>query len=120
MLKTALENEKKKLGHDLLEDEEKSGFATELKQRKESVLEFKKGGRLDLVEATEAEKKVVERCLPAQLSKEEESDIVDATKKEVGATGKQDFGKVMKTLMPKEKGQADGALESSVVKEKLV
>lgn len=69
MLKTALVNEKIKLGHDLSEDKEKSVLATELKQRKESVSEFKKGGRSDLVEATEAEIKVVERFLPAQLSK---------------------------------------------------
>ncbi len=91
MLKTALVNEKIKLGHDLSEDEEKSVLATELKQRKESISEFKKGGRSDLVEATEAEIKVVERFLPAQLSKDQVADIVDATIKEVGATGKQDW-----------------------------
>ena len=118
MLKTALVNEKIKLGHDLSE-EEKSVLATELKQRKESVSEFTKGGRDDLVQQTEAEIKVVERFLPAQLNKAQVGDIVDATIKEVGAKGKQDFGKVMKTLMPKVKGQADGSLVSSVVKEKL-
>ena len=112
-------NEKIKLGHDLSEEEEKSVLATELKQRKESVSEFTKGGRDDLVQQTEAEIKVVERFLPAQLNKAQVGDIVDATIKEVGAKGKQDFGKVMKTLMPKVKGQADGSLVSSVVKEKL-
>lgn len=119
MLKTALVNEKIKLGHDLSEEEEKSVLATELKQRKESVSEFTKGGRDDLVQQTEAEIKVVERFLPAQLNKAQVGDIVDATIKEVGAKGKQDFGKVMKTLMPKVKGQADGSLVSRVVKEKL-
>ncbi|WP_461214313.1 GatB/YqeY domain-containing protein [Lacticaseibacillus sp. GG6-2] len=119
MLKAAVQNKQIALGHDLTEDDEKSVLATELKQRKDSLAEFKAAGRDDLVAQLEGEIKIVEGYLPAQLSEAEVESLVDSVIQETGATGKADFGKVMKTLMPKVKGQADGAVVNRIVKAKL-
>ena len=119
MLKAAVQNKQIALGHDLTEDDEKSVLATELKQRKDSLAEFQKGGRDDLVAQLQTEIKIVESYLPAQLSEAEVESLVDSVIQETGATGKADSGKVMKTLMPKVKGQADGAVVNRIVKAKL-
>ncbi|WP_125706775.1 GatB/YqeY domain-containing protein [Lacticaseibacillus porcinae] len=119
MLKAAVQNKQISLGHDLTEDDEKSVLATELKQRKDSLAEFKAAGRDDLVAQLEGEIKIVESYLPAQLDEAAVESLVDSVIQETGATGKADFGKVMKTLMPKVKGQADGALVNRIVKAKL-
>lgn len=119
MLKAAVQNKQISLGHDLTEDDEKSVLATELKQRKDSLAEFKAAGRDDLVAQLEGEIKIVESYLPAQLDEAAVASLVDSVIQETGATGKADFGKVMKTLMPKVKGQADGALVNRIVKAKL-
>lgn len=119
MLKSALQNKQIDLGHDLTPEDEKAVLSTELKQRKESLEEFSKAGREDLVTPLEAEIKIVEAYLPAQLDEAAVTKLVDETIAEVGATGKSDFGQVMKTLMPKVKGQADGAMVNRIVKAKL-
>ncbi|MFD1485637.1 GatB/YqeY domain-containing protein [Lacticaseibacillus baoqingensis] len=119
MLKAAVQNKQIALGHDLTESDEKSVLASELKQRKESLAEFKAGGRDDLVAQTEGEIKIVESYLPAQLTEAQVASLVDSVIQETGATGKADFGKVMKTLMPQVKGQADGAIVNRIVKAKL-
>lgn len=119
MLKAALQNEQIKVGHDLTPDEEKSVMSTELKQRKESLQEFEAAGRDDLASQTKNEIKIVEQYLPAQLDEAAVTALVDKVIKEVGATGKSDFGKVMKTLMPQVKGQADGGMVNRIVKAKL-
>ena len=91
----------------------------ELKMRQDSLAEFKKGGRDDLVEKTEKEIAIILSYLPEQLSEEEIRTIVsDAIEKVKAATAK-DMGKVMKELMPKVKGKADGKLVSNIVKEML-
>lgn len=119
MLKAALQNKQIEVGHNLTDAEEKAVLSTELKQRKESMAEFEKAGRDDLVTPLKAEIKIVEAYLPAQLDEAQVAKLVDETIKETGATGKADFGKVMKTLMPKVKGQADGAVVNKLVKAKL-
>ncbi|MCI1985514.1 MAG: GatB/YqeY domain-containing protein [Lactobacillus sp.] len=119
MLKAAVQNKQIALGHDLTESDEKSVLASELKQRKESLAEFKAGGRDDLVAQTEGEIKIVESYLPAQLTEAQVASLVDSVIQETGATGKADFGKVMKTLMPQVKGQADGGIVNRIVKAKL-
>ncbi len=91
----------------------------ELKMRQDSLAEFKKGGRDDLVEKTKKEIDIILSYLPEQLSEEEIRTIVsDAIEKVKAATAK-DMGKVMKELMPKVKGKADGKLVSNIVKEML-
>lgn len=116
MLKSAVMNEQISLGHDLSNDEEVAVLSRELKQRKDSVAEFEKGGREDLINATKDEIKVVEKYLPAQLSDDEVKQIVTDTVKDLGAQSMADFGKVMGAVMPKLKGQADGKLVNQTVK----
>ena len=119
MLKSALMNEKINAGHDLSADEEVSVISRELKQRRESLSEFESAGRQDLVDGVKAEIAIVEQYMPKQLSDDEVQQIVAATIKQVGTTGKGDFGKVMGAVMPKLKGQADGKLINQTVKSLL-
>ncbi|MCH3922653.1 MULTISPECIES: GatB/YqeY domain-containing protein [Limosilactobacillus] len=119
MLKAAVQNAQIEAGHDLTSDEEIAVMAREYKQRKESLAEFEKGGRDDLVEATKKEMAVVEKYMPKQLSADDVKKIVTETVQAVGASSMKDFGKVMGAVMPKVKGQADGKLVNQTVKETL-
>lgn len=119
MIKSALMNEKIKLGHDLNPDEELTVLNREKKQREESIDEFVKAKRDDLIDSTKKELEVVESYMPKQLSKDELDKIISETVEEVGAKGKSDFGKVMKALMPKIKGRADGKQASELVRNHL-
>jgi uncharacterized protein YqeY len=115
MLKAAVMNEKIKVNHDLSHEEEITVLSRELKQRKDSITEYTAAGRQDLVPAIEQEIKIVETYLPKQLSKAQVQEIVAKTISEVNASSKADFGKVMKAVMPKLKGQADGKLVNQIV-----
>lgn len=119
MIKSALMNEKIKLGHDLTSDDELTVLNREKKQREESLEEFAKAKRNDLIETTKKELAVVEKYMPKQLSEEELTEIVKSTIQEIGASSKAEFGKVMKILMPKIKGQADGKAASAIVRKHL-
>jgi len=92
---------------------------TLVKQRKESIVFSEKAGRADLVEKEKAELSLLESYLPKALSDEEITAIIKDVIKELNATQK-DFGKVMKTLMPKIAGRADGAKVNELVKKLLV
>lgn len=94
-------------------------ISKELKQRKDSLEEFQKGGRDDLVEKTNEEIKVLLSYLPEQLGEDEIRNLVKAAIEETGAASPKDMGKVMKVLMPKTKGKADGKLVNNIVKEML-
>ena len=103
-----------------LDDEAVIGvISKEVKMRKDSVEEFKKGGREDLVAKTEAEIAVLMPYLPQQLSEDEIRSLVQAAVEQVGASSPKDMGKVMGVLMPKVKGRADGKLVNTIVKEAL-
>lgn len=92
-------------------------LAKEMKTCHDSLEEFKKGGRQDLVDHVEAEMAVLKKYLPEQLSEEEIRTIV---KDAIAACGDDlNMGNVMKYVMPKTKGRADGKVVSSVVKELL-
>ena len=119
MLKAAVANGKINAGHDLSPEEEIAVLSRELKQRKDSLEEFKNAGREDSVKQLEKEIEVVQSYLPKQLSEDEVKDIVQETINEVGATSKADFGKVMGAVMPKLKGKADGKLVNETVKSLL-
>ena len=91
----------------------------EVKMRKDSLEEFKKGDRQDLVAQTEAEIAVLMPYLPQQLSEEEIRAFVQEAVEKSGASSQKDMGKVMGLLMPKVKGRADGKLVNSIVREML-
>ncbi len=90
-----------------------------VKQRKESIEQYRFGGRNDLVQKEETELKILESYLPEQLSEEELERIIEEAIKETGATTMKDMGKVMKIVMPKVKGRADGKIVNEMVKKKL-
>jgi hypothetical protein len=94
-------------------------IAKEAKQRRESIAEFEKGGRQDLVDQEKAELEVLLAYLPKQLSREEIEAKARQTIEEVGATSLAQMGQVMRRLMPQMKGKADGKLVSQVVRELL-
>lgn len=119
MLKSAVQNEEIKVGHDLTPEEELTVLAREVKQRRDSLEEFANAGRDDLVEPLKYEIEVVERYLPAQLSEDEIRDIVKQAIDEVGVSDKSGFGKVMAKVMPQVKGKADGNQVNAIVKEML-
>ncbi|MFD1066356.1 GatB/YqeY domain-containing protein [Oceanobacillus locisalsi] len=120
MVKASVQNESIKLGKDTLtEDEELTILSREVKQRKDSLQEFKDAGREDLVDKTEKELEILEKYLPKQLSDEELRSIIQEAIKEVNAASMKDMGKVMGSVMPKVKGQADGSKIKQIVEQEL-
>ncbi len=91
-------------------------ISKEVKQRRDSIEEFRKGGREDLVAQNEADVAILMEYLPAQLSEAEVKALVDEAVAALGAKDPKDMGKVMKELMPKVKGKADGKLVNQLVK----
>ncbi len=94
-------------------------ISKQLKQRKDSLVEFEKAGRDDLIEETKSEIQVLEEYLPQQLSEDELEQIVIETIAEVGATSMKDMGKIMSTIKPKTAGRADGRKINELVKKNL-
>jgi len=90
-----------------------------IKQRKEAYAQYEQAGRKDLVEKELKEIEIVQQFLPPPLSEEELIKIVEETIQEVGASSIKDMGKVVKAVMDKVKGRAEGSLISKIVKEKL-
>jgi uncharacterized protein YqeY len=119
MIKASLQNEAIKLGKELSEEDELTILSREVKQRKDSLHEFDKAGRQDLVDKLRTELTFVELYLPKQLSEDELAEIVKETISEVGATSKAEMGKVMAAIMPKVKGKADGSLVNKLVQQHL-
>ena len=119
MVKAALKQEqidhKKEINDDLLIDV----VTKQIKMRKDSITEFEKGNRKDLIEKAEEEIKVLENYLPEQLSMEEVIKIIDEIMDEVKPESSKDMGKVMKEAQAKLKGKADMKEVSSIIKEKL-
>ncbi len=91
----------------------------EAKRRKESMAEYEKAGRQDLVSKEEAELHVLKAYLPEPLSENELKSLVQAAIASAGAKGPQDMGKVMSALMPQIKGRADGKLAQQFVQQLL-
>jgi hypothetical protein len=90
-----------------------------IKQRKEAYTQYEQAGRKDLAEKELKEIEIVQQFLPPPLSEEELLKIVEETIQEVGASSIKDMGKVVKAVMDKVKGRAEGSLISKIVKEKL-
>jgi len=102
-------------GKEITDDAVVSVVAKGVKQREESIAQFESAGRADLAEGEKAELEFLRRYLPAQLSEEEVAATVKTVIAEVGASSKKDMGRVMKEVMARVKGQADGKLVSRLV-----
>jgi len=119
MLSAALKNKQIDKRRELTEDEVSETVRTLIKQRRDSIEQFGKGGRQDLVDKETAEVVVLEAYLPQQLSREELEVMVRDSVTQAGAQGAKDMGKVMKVLIPLVGGRADGKLVSELVKQAL-
>ncbi|HMM70459.1 MAG TPA: GatB/YqeY domain-containing protein, partial [Gudongella oleilytica] len=94
-------------------------ISKQLKEKKMAIEEFRRGNRQDLVDLTEAEMSILLEYLPKQLSEEEVEQIVRETIDEIGATSLKEIGIIMKTVMPKVKGRADGNMINQAVRKIL-
>ena len=120
MLKSAIKYKEVEPGASALDDAGiEKVIATLIKQRRDSVDQYKAGGRDDLAQKEEAEISVLQNYLPKQLSADELRAEVAAAISAVGAKGPKDMGAVMKALMPKVQGKAEGKTISETVKAEL-
>ena len=120
MMKSAVKNKEVDKMRPLEEAEALSVLNTLVKQRKDSVEQFRKGGREELATKEEAEIKIIEEYLPAGASDEDIRKAVEEAVQETGAASIKDMGKVMKATMTRLAGKtADGSRVSQLVKEKL-
>lgn len=104
-----------------LSDEDVIGvLAKQIKTRKESIVEFEKGNRFDLIEQTNMEIAILNEYMPAQLSEDEVNKIIDDAFIKVNPTSQSDMGKIMGIITPLLKGKADMSSVSKKVKEKLI
>jgi uncharacterized protein YqeY len=94
-------------------------IGSEIKRRRDSVEQYRQGGREDLASKEEGEIAILQGYLPAQLSPEELAKVVDGVIARVGAQGPKDMGKVMKELLPEVQGKAEGKAVSELVKARL-
>lgn len=106
-------------GYEATDEDVLQVIQKEAKQRRDSIEEFKKANRPELVDKETKELEMLQAYLPAQMGEDQIRKIVKQTINEIGATTNADMGKVMGALMPKIKGRADGGLVSKIVRESL-
>lgn len=119
MVKGAMQMEELNKKRELTDDEVISVISKQIKTRKESIIEYEKGNRQDLIDLTQEEIEILNKYMPEQLSEEEIEKIIDEIFKELNPTSIKDMGRVMKEATSKLKGRADNSLVSSIIKEKL-
>jgi uncharacterized protein YqeY len=119
LLLTALKVKEKELKRLPNEAEMIQVVSSQIKQRRDSVEQYIKAGRQDLADREEMEIRSLEIFLPEAISPEELAKLVDDAIAEAGALSAKDMGKVMKTLMPKVAGRADGKTVNELVRRKL-
>lgn len=119
MIISSIKNKEIDKRGELSEEDILTVFSQAAKVRKEAIEGFSKGRRDDLVQKEKHELEIIQSYLPEQISEEKLKEIVKETILEVNATSAKDIGKVMKTLMPKIRGQADGKLVNKIVQQAL-
>ncbi|MBG93131.1 MAG: glutamyl-tRNA amidotransferase [Chloroflexi bacterium] len=119
MVIASIGNAKIQLGHELSDDDAVKVLQKEAKQRRESIEEFQKGDRQDLVEKEQAELEIIELFLPQQLSVEEIKSFAEQAIANTNAENMNDLGQVMRELMPMLEGRADGRVANQLVRELL-
>ena len=119
MLKTAFKNRQVELLRPLSDEEALEVIARQVKQRQESVEQFRQGGRMEMADREAAEMAFLKTYLPTQLTAEETAAAVDAAVAETRAASLKEMGKVMQAVMARHKGRIDGKLVSELVKQKF-
>lgn len=106
-------------GYEATEEDVLSVIQKEVKQRRDSIEEYKKANRPELAEKEQKELQILQEFLPEQMSEDDVKKIVDETLAELKPTGMQDMGKIMSALTAKLKGKADMGIVSRLVREEL-
>jgi len=119
MIRSALKNKEIELRKKLEDENVVKVIQAMVRKGEESVEQFQTGGRMDLVEKEKKEIEILKSFLPQPLSQEEILKIIDQSIQETQASSLKDIGKVMKSVMPKIGGKADGKLINQLVKERL-
>ena len=119
MVKGAIQLEEINKKSELTDEDFIGVVSKQIKTRKESVVEFEKAGRLDLVEQTNKEIEILNKYMPEQLSEEEIVKVIDEAFDSVKPEKPSDMGKLMGFVTPKLKGKADMSFVSKTIKEKL-
>lgn len=119
MLRSEIRYKEIEIGSELDDNGTIDILSSAVKKRREAIGEFKKGGREDLVAQEEKELKIIYGYLPPQLSEDELLKLVDDSIAEVEAQSPKDIGKVMRAIMPKVKGKADGKKVNQLVSLRL-
>ncbi len=119
-LKSAIHNKEIELKKEGLADKETlSVLESQAKQRRDSIVEFEKGNRTDLVKKEKNELELIEKYLPEKMEDSQTEKMAEEIIKKTGASGIKDMGKVMGELMKEAKGKIDGATASRIVSQKL-
>jgi uncharacterized protein YqeY len=119
MIRSASKNKEIELRKKLEDEDVVKVIQAMVRKGEESVEQFQTGGRVDLVEKEKKEIEILKSFLPQPLSREEILKIIDQSIQETQASSLKDIGKVMKSVMPKIGGKADGKLINQLVKERL-
>ena len=119
-VRSQIKNREIELRRELKDEDVVEILARIAKQHRESIEQFAGGGRDDLVESERRQLTVIEEYLPAQLGEQELLEILSEVIEETGAAGPRDIGMVMKTIMPRVKGRADGKMLKTLVQSRLV
>ena len=119
LIKSAMKNQEIEKRASLTDEDVYAILRSYVKRSRESIEQFSKAGRTELVEKEKEELSIVQGYLPEQLGENELRKIIKDIIEEAGASGPGDMGKVMKSVMAKVKGQADGRLVNAIVREML-
>jgi uncharacterized protein len=119
MLRGELTNARIEHGHPLSEQEVMDVLARYARKRRDAAAEYAKGGRQDLVDKELAEAEITQAYLPSALAADALAALVEAVVGELGATSIKDMGRVMKEVLQRAAGRADGAAVSALVKSRL-
>jgi uncharacterized protein YqeY len=119
MIRTAVKNKEIELRKKLDDEEIQRVIQGMLRRNEESIEQFRLGGRMDLVDKESQEGDILKSFLPQALSTEEILKVIDESIEETQASSMKDLGKVMKSVMPKLTGKADGKVINQLVKERL-
>ena len=119
MVKGAIQLEEINVKHELTDDEVLTVLVKQIKTRKESIVEFEKGNRTDLIDATNKEIEILNKYMPEQLSDEEVNKIIDEAFAEIKPESNKDMGKIMAYVNPKLKGKTDMGKVSQIIKSRL-
>lgn len=119
MVKGAIQLESISKKKELTDEEIISVISKQIKMRKDSIVEFEKGNRQDLVEQNKKEIEILNKYMPEQLSMEEINKIIDEVFLLIKPTSSKEQGLIMKEITPKLKGRADMSLVSGIIKDRL-